>query len=135
MHCSKLFNAAITFCIISVALISCSPESSPNTNSATENNHAAFLLVNSPGSAQMLESTKQVSTGEGLAIGPVEYYNQGITDFEPALRRITTDKQVTLIWVISGLMDVPNIQKGITEVGFKGSVRYKLVSNQAAPAN
>lgn len=98
-------------------------------------NYAAFLVLKSPNAVATLEEIKGISQEDSYEIGPVEYYSAGITDFEPVLRRLTSSKQITLLWVAGNLMDVANIQKGVTKVSFKGKIRYaKTASAPGGPS-
>ena len=90
--------------------------------------YVAFLVVNTPQSAEILKNVKQRSTVEGFESGPVVYYEPGITDFAAPVNKLIASKQVILIWVIGSLFDSPNIQKALSAAGYEGQVRYAPVT-------
>jgi hypothetical protein len=109
-------------------LPSCSSQPTPQSIYDPAKHYAAFLVLNNPNSANVLDSVKGKSVGDGYEIGPVEYYAAGTTDFETAIKKLTPSKQITVLYVVANMMDVPNIQKGIAKVAFKGEVRYMPVT-------
>lgn len=94
--------------------------------------YAAFLVVNYPQSTDILNTAKDKSVGEGYEIGPVVFYEPGTTDFTYKIKQLIPSKQISLIWIISSLFDVPNIQKALTGAEYKGYVRYMPVSGQTS---
>ena len=88
-------------------------------------NYAAFLVPNSDFGKASLETMKKQCAGEGLAIGPIEYYTTGTKDFEPALKKLTASKQVTVVCInFSSIMDISNIKQSMVNLDYKGSFRY-----------
>ena len=123
----KLINRLALTAVILLNLAACvnqpqTPVFDPNKQ------YAAFLVVNTPQSAEVLKNVKQKSIDEGFEAGPVVYYAPGTVDFEALVNRLTASKQVTLIWVIGSLFDSPNIQKALSAAGYKGQVRYAPVT-------
>jgi hypothetical protein len=124
----------LTVCIIGTLMASCSTPVAQQPVYDTSKIYAAFLVLNSPNWTGALDDIKNISVADGFEIGPMEYYNAGTVDFEPILKKLTPSKQVTLIWVAGNIMDVPNIQKAISKVSFKGQIRYaKPIAGQAVP--
>ncbi|MHB8084231.1 MAG: hypothetical protein ACYDHZ_00190 [Dehalococcoidia bacterium] len=76
-----------------------------------------------------MEHYKQQTLAENIEIGPIEYYTQGTQDFEPILTRLTANKQVKLVWIISGIMDVPQIKTAMPKITFAGQYRYAPIMN------
>ena len=72
---------------------------------------------------------KQHTLEENLEIGPIEYYSPGTTDFEPILTRLTASKQVKLVWIISKVLDVPQIKTAMSKIAYAGSYRYAPIMN------
>ena len=94
-------------------------------------NYAAFLVLNTAIGKNALESMKQHSIDEKYEIGPVEFYDPGTKDFESILRKLTANKQVQLVWIISSVWDIPAIKTAMTKVEYKGPYRYAPISDQA----
>jgi hypothetical protein len=117
----------------SILLGACQTNTQQNTQYDPSKSYASFLVLNSPNSAKVLDNIKQISIADGYEIGPIEYYNPGTKDFEPVLRKLTSNKQVTLLWIASGLLDTRDVQKSLAVIGFKGSVRYMPVTGNATP--
>jgi len=63
-----------------------------------------------------------------LEIGPIEYYKQGAGDFAPILKKLTASKQVTVVWIISSIWDIPDIKKGMEGLEYAGPFRYVPIS-------
>jgi hypothetical protein len=76
-----------------------------------------------------LATMQQRSTGEGLEIGPVEFYKQGAKDFGPVLKKLTASKQVTVVWIISSIWDINEIKNGMTDLEYTGAYRYVPISD------
>jgi len=129
MILKKAFYPAVSSILIfSISLISCAQQPGQTLNYDPSKNYAAFLVLNSQNSKDVLVGIKQRSISEGYEIGPIEYYNPGTKDFEPIIRKLTPDKQITLIWVAGSIMDSPDIQKAIARVEYKGGIRYMPVT-------
>jgi len=71
---------------------------------------------------------QQRSIGEGWEIGPIEFYKQGARDFAPMLKKLTASKQVTVVWVICYMWDIPDIKKGMEGLEYTGPFRYVPIS-------
>jgi len=120
-------------CAMAVVLTSCSSQAAQTTNYDPAKKYAAFIVMNSPNSAAVLDNAKQQSTADGYENGPVEYYTPPAKDFDPIVKKVTPSKQITLIWVIGNLMDVPAVRKSATNLGFKGTTRFMPLSGSAIP--
>ena len=93
-------------------------------------NYAAFLVPDSDFGKASLENMKKQCASEGLEIGPIEYYTTGTKDFEPALKRLTASKQVTVVCInFSSITDISNIKQSMTSVGYTGAFRYTTDKN------
>lgn len=101
----------LTIFALPILLSACQSEQTQNIQYDPTKYYASFLVVNSPNSAKVLEDIKQISVVDGYEIGQVEYYNSGTTDFVPVLKKLTSNKQVTLIWIASRLLDTRDIQR------------------------
>lgn len=91
--------------------------------------YAAFLVLDNAVAKTSLESMKQHTLQENIEIGPIEYYSQGTQDFVPILTRLTANKQVKLVWIISGVLDVPQIKTAMSKITYQGSYRYAPIMN------
>jgi hypothetical protein len=120
-------------CILTGIFSACSSPVTQNTNYDPSKKYAAFAVVNLPASASILDNAKQQSAVDGFEIGPIEYYSTQTKDFDPIAKKLTISKQITVIWVIGGLMDVPAMRKSAAKFGFAGNVRFMPVSGQAVP--
>jgi hypothetical protein len=120
-------------CILTGILSACSSPVTQNTNFDPSKKYAAFAVVNLPASASILDEAKRQSGVDGLEIGPIEYYSTQTKDFDPVAKKLTVSKQITVIWVVGGLMDVPAMRKSAAKFGFAGNVRFMPVSGQAVP--
>ena len=87
-------------------------------------NYAAFLVLDNDTGRSSLATMKQRSIGEGWEIGPIEFYKQGQKDFAPILKKLTASKQVTVVWIISSVWDIPDIKNGMTGLEYNGAYRY-----------
>jgi hypothetical protein len=132
-----LINRKILITLFSIIIIiglftTCSTTNGQKPAYDINKEYAAFLVVNYPQAADILNTAKDKSIGEGYEIGPIVYYEPGTTDFTYKIKQLIPSKQISLIWVISSLFDVPNIQKALTGVEYKGYIRYMPVSGQAS---
>jgi hypothetical protein len=93
-------------------------------------NYASFLVLNTDVGKASLETMKNRSVGEGLEIGPIEYYTTGNKDFGPALKKLTASKQVTVVWIIASLWDINDIKTSMEKIEYKGPYRYVPISDQ-----
>jgi hypothetical protein len=109
-------------------LASCISQPVPQPVYNPAKNYAAFLVLNNPNSAKILDEVKITTVSTGLEIGPIEYYDPGTTDFEPVIKKLTPSKQISVLWVVGNIMDSTNISKGIAKSSFKGEMRLKPVS-------
>ena len=122
----------ITF-VFAIFLSSCSTPAPQGATYDPAKKYAAFAVVNLPASASILETAKRQSAADGLEIGPIEYYNSQTSDFDPIIQKLTVSKQITVIWVLGGLMDVPAVRKSATKFGYAGGYRFMPVSGQSVP--
>ena len=95
--------------------------------------YASFLVLDNETGRSSLAVMKQRSISEGFEIGPVEYYKQGTKDFAPVLKELTSSKQVSVVWIISGVWDIPDIKKGMEGLDYSGPFRYVPISEEAGP--
>ncbi|MGA2367940.1 MAG: hypothetical protein ABSF74_05155 [Dehalococcoidia bacterium] len=114
--------------LISLIVSSCS-FFQPKITYDPNKDYAAFLVLDTATAKTSLESMKQHTLQENMEIGPIEYYSQGTQDFEPILTRLTANKQVKLVWIISGIMDVPQIKTAMSKITYGGSYRYAPIMN------
>jgi len=123
----KLINRLALMIIILLNFAACSGQ--PQTSTYDPNKqYVAFIVANTPQSTGILKDVKERSIAEGFELGPVVYYEPGITDFEVSINKATANKQVVLIWIIGSLFDSPNIQKALSAVGYRGQIRYAPVT-------
>lgn len=94
-------------------------------------NYATFLVINTDVGKSSLETMRTRSIGEGLEIGPIEYYATGTKDFGPALLKLTASKQVTVVWVIASLWDINTIKDAMAKIEYRGAYRYVPITDQA----
>jgi hypothetical protein len=130
-HIIKAF--ILVTCVLTGIFSACSPQATQSTTYDPAKKYAAFAVVNLPASASILDTAKRQSIADGLEIGPIEYYSPQTTDFDPVLKKLTTSKQITVIWVVGGLMDVPTVRKSAAKFGFAGSFRFMPVPGQTVP--
>jgi len=96
-------------------------------------NYASFLVLDNETGRNSLAVMKQRSAGEGWEIGPIEYYKQGTKDFAPMLKKLTSSEQVTVVWIISSIWDIPDIKKSMEGLEYIGPYRYVPISEEAGP--
>lgn len=111
-------------------LTACSKPVDPGITYDPAKNYASFLVLNNDVGKASLATMQQRSIGEGFVIGPIEYYTQGTKDFEPALKKLTVSKQVTVVWVIASLWDINTIKDGMSKIEYQGAYRYVPISDQ-----
>lgn len=109
-------------------LISCSGSANNTPVYDPAKRYAAFLVLDSEGGTNTLAGVKQRTITDGYEIGPTEYYKSGNKDFEPVLRKLTPSPQIEILWIVSSVMDIPDIQKALTKIEYKGTIRYMPVS-------
>ncbi|RPJ63435.1 MAG: hypothetical protein EHM12_02305 [Dehalococcoidia bacterium] len=126
------FLILITF-ILAIILPACSTSAPQGITYDPAKKYAAFAVVNLPASASILDTAKRESAADGFEIGPIEYYNSQTTNFDPIVQKLTASKQITVIWVMGGLMDVPAIRKSAAKFGYAGGFRFMPVSGQSVP--
>ncbi len=116
--------------LISVIVSSCTFfQQQPKITYDPNKTYAAFLVLDNTAGKASLESMKQRTLSESMEIGLIEYYSPGTTDFEPILTRLTASKQVKLVWIISNVLDVPQIKTAMSKVAYAGSYRYAPIMN------
>jgi hypothetical protein len=128
-----LASVIISILILNLAACSANPPQQQAPQYDPAKNYAAFLVVNTPQSADALKAAKEKSARESYEIGPVVYYEPGTQDFVPLVKKLTPSKQVSLIWVVGSLLDTPNIQKAMAAAEIKGYLRYMPVTAPATP--
>ncbi|MCX6006451.1 MAG: hypothetical protein NTZ34_04210 [Chloroflexi bacterium] len=132
-YCNYIKAFILVTCVLTGIFSACSSQATQSTNFDPAKKYAAFAVVNLPASTSILDNAKQQSIADGLEIGPIEYYSTQTKDFDPVVKKLTISKQITVIWVVGGLMDVPAIRKSTTKFGFAGNVRFMPVSGQTIP--
>jgi len=128
MRQKLLFSSFSAAVLLALVCVSCSLLPGQGTNYDPSKNYAAFLVLDNDTGRNSLATMEQRSTGEGWEIGPIEYYKQGTKDFAPILKKLTASKQVTVVWIISSLWDVPDIKKGMEGLEYAGPFRYVPIS-------
>jgi hypothetical protein len=128
----SLASAIISMLVLNLAACAASqPKPAPQYDPAK--NYAAYLVVNTPQSADALKAAKQLSAKDNYEIGPIVYYEPGTQDFSPFVKQLTPSKQVSLIWIVGSLLDTPNIQKALAAAEIKAFLRYMPVTAPATP--
>jgi hypothetical protein len=120
------FSAAVLLVLTCVA---CSLLPGQGMTYDPSKNYATFLVLDNDTGRSSLATMQQRSTGEGLEIGPVEFYKQGAKDFGPVLKKLTASKQVTVVWIISSIWDINEIKNGMTDLEYTGAYRYVPISD------
>ena len=116
--------------LISLIVSSCSFfQQQPKITYDPNKSYAAFLVLEGAAGKTSLENMKQHTLQESMEIGPIEYYSPGTTDFEPILTRLTASKQVKLVWIISNVLDVPQIKTAMSKIVYAGAYRYSPIMN------
>ena len=115
------FSAAV---LLALMCVSCSLLPGQGVTYDPSKNYATFLVLDNETGKSSLATMQQRSTGEGLEIGPVELYKQGTKDFAPLLKKLTASKQVSVVWIISSVWDIPDIKTGMTGLEYTGAYRY-----------
>jgi len=128
MHKKLLFSSFSAAVLLALICVSCSLLPGQGTNYDPSKNYAAFLVLDNDTGRSSLATMEQRSTGEGWEIGPIEFYKQGTKDFAPILKKLTASKQVTVVWIISSVWDVPDIKKGMEGLEYAGPFRYVPIS-------
>jgi hypothetical protein len=120
------FSAAV---LLVLTCVSCSLLPAQGITYDPSKNYATFLVLDNDTGRSSLATMQQRSTGEGLEIGPVEFYKQGAKDFGPVLKKLTASKQVTVVWIISSIWDINEIKNGMTDLEYTGAFRYVPISD------
>lgn len=128
MNKKLLFSSFSAAVLLALICVSCSLLPGQGTNYDPSKNYAAFLVLDNDTGRNSLATMEQRSTGEGWEIGPIEFYKQGTKDFAPILKKLTASKQVTVVWIISSVWDVPDIKKGMEGLEYAGPFRYVPIS-------
>jgi len=128
MRQKLLFLSFTAVILLAVVFVACSLLPGAGINYDPAKNYAAFLVLDNDIGRSSLATMQQRSTGEGLEIGPIEYYKQGAGDFAPMLKKLTASKQVTVVWIISSVWDIPDIKKGMEGLEYAGPFRYVPIS-------
>jgi hypothetical protein len=124
------FSAAV---LLVLTCISCSLLPAPGITYDPSKNYAAFLVIDNDMGRSSLATMQQRSTGEGLEIGPIEFYKQGAKDFGPVLKKLTASKQVTVVWIIASVLDINEIKNGMTVLDYTGAFRYVPLMEGTGP--
>ncbi|MBN1374849.1 MAG: hypothetical protein JXA01_01700 [Dehalococcoidia bacterium] len=120
-------------CTIATILPACSVQEEQTVSYDPAKKYAAFAVINIPASESILATAKQQSTADGFEIGPIEYYSTQTTNFDSVVKKLTVSQQITLIWIIGGVMDVPAIRKSTAKFGYAGGYRFMPVQGQTVP--
>jgi hypothetical protein len=132
-HLKSIKALALTICVLGGMLFACSTPAAQTTSYDPNKKYAAFIVMNSPTSPAALANAKQQSMADGYENGPVEYYDPPAKGFDTIVKKVTPSKQITLIWVIGNLMDMPTIRKSAEGLGFKGTFRFFPLSGAVSP--
>jgi hypothetical protein len=124
MRQKRLFSFFLIAILFVLLCLSCSLLPGQGFSYDPSKNYAAFLVLDNDTGRSSLATMKQRSIGEGWEIGPIEFYKQGLKDFAPILKKLTASKQVTVVWIISSVWDVPDIKKGMEGLEYTGPYRY-----------
>ncbi len=122
----KIIYMALSVSII-LALLSagCSLITGQGISYDPAKRYAAFLVPNSEFGKASLEAMKKQCTADSLEIGPVEYYTAGTKDLEPALKKLTVSKQITVVCInFSSIVDISNIKQSMVNLDYTGAFRY-----------
>ena len=129
-----LFTALLVTVIVSTAAISCSAQKSDDSKfSDPSKKYVALIVLNSPDSAKAVDYALFQSRNDGYEPGPVYYYRPDKKDFDQTVKTITAMKQVTCIYLIGSVFDMPVIKKSAQQAGFKGEVRFLSASGAGTP--
>lgn len=116
--------AAVVLACVSL-MTACTVKQPPAMVYDPAKNYAAFLVLDTDLGKAKLNAMKTQSAQEGLEIGRIEYYATGTKDFEPALKRLTESKQVSVVWIyFASIMDVSNIKQSMGKLDYAGAYRY-----------
>jgi hypothetical protein len=132
-HLKSTLTILLAVCIFGSALVACSSAAPTPPAYDPNKKYVAFAVVNVPAAADILSTAKQQAAADGFEIGPVEYYSPQNPNFDALVKKLTESKQITLIWVVGGVMDVPAIRKSATKLGYSGSSRFSPVAGQSMP--
>ena len=121
----SIYMVLVIAVVLTTGFTACSKPAAQDINYDPAKNYAAFLVPNTDFGKASLEAMKKQCVGEGLEIGPIEYYTMGTKDFEPALIKLTAAKQVTVVCInFSSITDISNIKQSMGKLEYKGSFRY-----------
>ena len=129
LHKSIIIILAVAVAL-AAGLTACSKPADQGFNYDPAKKYASFLVLNTDIGKSSLETMKKRSTGEGLEIGPIEYYTSGNKDFEPILKKLTVSKQVTVVWIIASLWDINEIKTSMEKIEYKGPYRYVPITDK-----
>jgi len=134
MYFKRVIPPIIAIMLLTAIFTACAnlPWSAPAPAYDPAKDYAAFLVLESANGRAILDNLKERSLNEKYEIGPIEYYKLGTKDFEPIIKKLTASPQIKLLWLASSLMDIPDIQKAITKVGYKGALRYMPATQSPA---
>jgi len=124
MRQKLLFLSFIVVFLLALIFVSCSLLPDAGSTYDPSKSYAAFLVLDNDTGRSSLATMQQRSIGEGWEIGPIEFYKQGARDFAPMLKKLTASKQVTVVWVICYMWDIPDIKKGMEGLEYTGPFRY-----------
>ena len=131
MRRKLLFSSFIVVFLLAVVFVACSLLPGAGSAYDPSKSYAAFLVLDNDTGRSSLATMQQRSIGEGWEIGPIEFYKQGAKDFAPMLKKLTASKQVTVVWIISSVWDIPDIKKGMEGLEYVGPFRYVPISGGA----
>jgi hypothetical protein len=122
----KFINLILVFAIMAIAMsIACSqPTTSNSKYSDPSKTYAAFIVQNSPNAQSAIDKAIFQLKNDGIEIGPMEYYNAGTKDFVPIVKKLILGKQITCIFIIGNIMDMPSIRTSAKQAGFAGEFRF-----------
>ena len=97
--------------------------------------YAAFLVMSSPNSALALASAQNQTERDLLVTGPIDYYDPATKNFDAYAKKMAAMKQVTCIFLVGSLFDLPVLRKSAQQAGFKGEIRFLPISGPANPTS
>ena len=126
----SVFTILVLAVVWAAGLAACTNPADQGINYDPAKNYASFLVLNNDVGKASLATMQQRSSGDQLEIGPIEYYTTGTKDFEPALKKLTISKQVTVVWIIASLWDINTIKDAMAKIDYKGAYRYVPITDQ-----
>ncbi|MGA2367647.1 MAG: hypothetical protein ABSF74_03615 [Dehalococcoidia bacterium] len=116
----------LTIVLLSAITMSCAAK--PQVTYDPNKSYAAVIAIDLPSARATIDDIRQKSAVDGFEVGPVEFYQPGDADFITHINKITSQAHVALLWIASGIEDVPGIQEALVNAGYSGQTRLVPVS-------